>query len=387
MVVSAIERIGRTSTCCGCGESLACRSTIGRLPKWCDACRKAAKARGEKGRRRKSRKESPSKSCEQCGREWKPKGQATRFCSPRCRSLAVGDRVVLFCACCGKAFECCSSYAKARKYCSRECSREHRGVQERTCVECGKTFKRTPNSRDKGKYCGRACYFAARNAGRQPWDRTGQIEGVWHRGGRWACAPSKKPMREMMTNMRRFLAKVRRLYDSATRKMPSCETCGGPCKTGGARFCSPKCCGENVVSVECYKCGAQCERRGVGKKAMCDRCKEAARKQELRRRRQMYGNSHRSRARHLGVKCSAFPRNAIFERDGWRCQLCGAGVLRKTTYRKRDGKIHPRSPTVDCIVPMKRGGNYEPDNCQTACFVCNSRKGARLIGQMRLPLS
>jgi|694.fasta_scaffold82447_1 hypothetical protein len=387
MVVLAVDCSGRTSTCSGCGKSLACRSAIGRLPKWCDPCRKAAKAKGEKGRKRKAWQELQSKPCEQCGQEWKPKRRSTRFCSPRCRSLASGDRLVLSCACCGESFECCSAYAKARKYCSRECSRKHHGVQERSCVECGKSFKRSPHSRDKAKYCGRACYFAARNAGRQAWDRTRQLEGVWHRGGPWACAPSKKPMQEMMTNMGHFLGKLRILYGKAVRKMPACETCGEPCKREEARFCSPKCCGQNVVQVECHKCGSQCERRGVGKKAMCYGCKEAARKEELRRRRETYGRNHPSRARHLGVKCARFPRKTVFERDGWRCQLCGKPVLRKTTYRKPDGKIHSRSPTVDCIVPMSRGGNYEPDNCQTACFICNSRKGARLLGQMRLPLS
>lgn len=387
MVVLAVDCSTRTAACSGCGKSIACRAAIGRLPKWCDACRKAARSKREKGRRRRSHEQSQSKSCEQCGREWKPKGQATRFCSPRCRSLSSGDRAALPCACCGKTFECCSADAKVRKYCSRECSHKRRGVKERTCVECGKAFKRTPHSKDKAKYCGRACYFAARNAGRQEWDRTGQLEGVWHRGGRWSNAPSKKPMREMMTNMGYFLASVRLLYAKLRQKMPACETCGEPCKTQQARFCSSRCCGQNVAIVRCYKCGAEAERRGVGKTAMCCACKEAARKEELRKRRETHGSNHPARARRLGVKCARFPRKMIFERDGWRCQLCGKSVLRKTTYRKRDGKIHSRSPTVDCIVPMSKGGNYEPDNCQTACFACNSRKGARLLGQMRLPLS
>jgi hypothetical protein len=38
-------------------------------------------------------------------------------------------------------------------------------------------------------------------------------------------------------------------------------------------------------------------------------------------------------------------------------------------------------------VAMAKGGTHEPSNCQTACFICNSIKGDRGGGQLRLALT
>jgi 5-methylcytosine-specific restriction endonuclease McrA len=86
------------------------------------------------------------------------------------------------------------------------------------------------------------------------------------------------------------------------------------------------------------------------------------------------------------VKYVRFRLQDIYERDAYTCQICRKRVLKRARYRKSDGKIHPRSPSIDHIVAMARGGNHEPHNCQTACFICNSRKGASGGGQLRLSL-
>ncbi len=54
-------------------------------------------------------------------------------------------------------------------------------------------------------------------------------------------------------------------------------------------------------------------------------------------------------------------RNAILERDGYRCCICGS----------------TEDLTLDHIVPVSRSGSNGPDNLQTLCRSCNSRKGAR----------
>lgn len=377
----AVDCVRRTSTCRGCGKSLACRSVIGRLPKWCDSCRKAEKAKGEKGRRRKSRQQLQVKLCEQCGQEWTPKIKATRFCGPRCRSLASGKRVVLSCACCGKSFESCSSYAKDRKYCSRKCSREHRGMKERICVECGNVFKRTPTRRDKAKYCGKKCYFAARNAGRQPWDRTGQLEGVWHRGGRWACAPSRKPMQEMRTNMQRFLAKITKLYSRASKKQKACEVCGSKCYGPKARFCSLSCLSKSRQEVPCRRCGASCVAHGVSRMKMCECCKREV-AAAIRRRRKKEVGSYRKRCRTYGGSYNAeVTRRKVFERDAWRCHVCNKKTIRHWANN------HPREATVDHHpIPLSRGGDHDWHNVRCACRKCNSEKSNTWDGQQRLKL-
>jgi len=74
-------------------------------------------------------------------------------------------------------------------------------------------------------------------------------------------------------------------------------------------------------------------------------------------------------------------RRRIFERDGWRCQLCRRKVDRTKVVP------HPLAPVLDHIVPLDAGGRHEPANVQLAHFQCNSEKGAGVFGageQLRL---
>jgi hypothetical protein len=87
---------------------------------------------------------------------------------------------------------------------------------------------------------------------------------------------------------------------------------------------------------------------------------------------------HRHRARKRSAFVAPVVRREVYERDGWRCQLCGRAV-------KRDADVpHPMAPTLDHIIPLAAGGTHEPTNVQTAHFLCNATKGARGGGQLRL---
>ncbi len=60
-------------------------------------------------------------------------------------------------------------------------------------------------------------------------------------------------------------------------------------------------------------------------------------------------------------------RTFIFERDGYRCQMCGK-------MPKRDGvTLH-----VDHVTPESKGGTSSVTNLQTLCASCNLTKGAKL---------
>ena len=63
-------------------------------------------------------------------------------------------------------------------------------------------------------------------------------------------------------------------------------------------------------------------------------------------------------------------RQAIYERDGWKCQLCGKRVGKK--YHPS----HERAPTLDHIIPQSVGGSDDPSNLQLAHRICNSIKNA-----------
>lgn len=69
----------------------------------------------------------------------------------------------------------------------------------------------------------------------------------------------------------------------------------------------------------------------------------------------------------------------VFARDKWRCHLCGV----KTRQSKR-GTTEALAPELDHIVPLSQGGEHSYRNTACACRSCNSAKGARMLGQMRL---
>jgi 5-methylcytosine-specific restriction endonuclease McrA len=52
-------------------------------------------------------------------------------------------------------------------------------------------------------------------------------------------------------------------------------------------------------------------------------------------------------------------RRAVFARDGWTCQYCGARA----------------NLTVDHVIPRSKGGSSEWDNIVASCAPCNRRKG------------
>ena len=71
--------------------------------------------------------------------------------------------------------------------------------------------------------------------------------------------------------------------------------------------------------------------------------------------------------RHESRKIS---RRAVFARDGYECQYCGAAS----------------HLTMDHVIPRSRGGGSSWDNVVTSCAPCNLRKGNRLLRHSGLAL-
>jgi 5-methylcytosine-specific restriction endonuclease McrA len=63
-------------------------------------------------------------------------------------------------------------------------------------------------------------------------------------------------------------------------------------------------------------------------------------------------------------------RRAVFARDDWRCQYCGAAA-----------------ENLDHVVPRSRGGEHCWENVVAACRRCNSRKENRLVPEAGLRLA
>lgn len=107
--------------------------------------------------------------------------------------------------------------------------------------------------------------------------------------------------------------------------------------------------------------------------------RERNRQRELERSRQYhakrpevaYKNTLAYRARKRGAFEEAVEPLVVFERDKWRCHLCGRKVSR-------------RHASIDHVVPLSKGGAHSYANCKTAHLKCNMSKGAKVIGQPRL---
>ena len=85
----------------------------------------------------------------------------------------------------------------------------------------------------------------------------------------------------------------------------------------------------------------------------------------------------RRKARIRGVYHENVRPTEIFERDKWRCRLCGA-----KTPREKRGTSLPDAPVLDHIVPIVLGGPHSRRNLRCLCYACNASKGAKYSGQL-----
>lgn len=73
-----------------------------------------------------------------------------------------------------------------------------------------------------------------------------------------------------------------------------------------------------------------------------------------------------------------YRRVDIFERDGWRCHICGKKIRCSLPHS------HPLGATLDHLIPLADGGADAPDNVAAAHRLCNSIKGVSGPAQLLL---
>ena len=168
---------------------------------------------------------------------------------------------------------------------------------------------------------------------------------------------------------------------SKPKLVRKCEKCGvvvGPRMMLCAECVAPAYKPKPRCVVECVGCSSPIE--GVfGHKRFCLKCrKKRARATQLL----LHGkvNKHRHRARKYGVLYEPINPTAVFDRDGWRCQVC----LVRTPRRLR-GTNNPKAPELDHRVAMAVGGTHTWDNVQCCCRKCNiSKSSKKILGQHNL---
>lgn len=108
-----------------------------------------------------------------------------------------------------------------------------------------------------------------------------------------------------------------------------------------------------------------CDEWFVGRNVRHAACSEECRRRKL-------ATNHRARARRFGVAYETVNVRKVYDRDGWICGICRESVDPDCKYP------HPRSPSLDHVVPMSKGGPHLYSNVQLAHLACNVAKSNRL---------
>lgn len=83
------------------------------------------------------------------------------------------------------------------------------------------------------------------------------------------------------------------------------------------------------------------------------------------------------RARKHAATVERFTDFEIYARDDFKCYLCGRVVYPALPL------FDPLKATLEHRVPLARGGAHSRENCATACWECNARKGTQTDDEFR----
>lgn len=258
--------------------------------------------------------------------------EETRACKFCAETFTTHKRNKIFCApVCGE------------RYKSKHRIRDRKGEYWRSaptfqCQGCGSDFK--PKRTDRTRFCSRECAF--------------RTQPVWQEKRFKRIGLSRITIKNCVDCASKFVAR------NAVVRCHSCR------------------------HSKCVSCGVAYERTERYQRYCSDECGEeaklASRREIRRKRRKAFGKHWRKRCRALGLPYENVSRSVVFERDRWRCQICGVA-----TPKHLQGSSHDRAPTLDHRIPLSRGGPHLYSNVQCACRRCNTLKGNRIVvGQIPL---
>lgn len=338
------------SACGDCGISISQPLGKGRRRQFCDKCR--LNRRGEPKKR--------AFQCESCGGPFESI-HARRFCSKACRYGDSSKGTKTQCKSCSVSF---IRRKKGQLYCSVECRRRHnyrRPPKIYVCLCCQKPFKKkiypSGNYSCQKKYCSRDCAFEAR---------------------RRKLPAAQRPLEVAKRIVRWF----EQWGDDVYPIVSKCSKCGiATVVSQKGQDPQRPCCECSKPPRLCEGCGCDLPRS----RRLCQEC-AAARKKDAnkreRRKARLNGTrapSLRKRCRKFGVTFTPIPRKKVFDRDRWKCQICGVKLLPKFAKIVGTTTPHPRCPTIDHIVPLSFGPSspgHVWDNVQACCWQCNCERAA-----------
>lgn len=235
----------------------------------------------------------------------------------------------VLCMTCGETKEYHHTPTKrARQVCSRECQwQSMRRWNGRDCEHCGKPITRPSQSKDSGKYCSRECAYA-----------------------------HKTEQQKRCTICGSYLNKK-----AKDNKLDTCWDCRQILRL--MREPKPK-------PVRLCECGNELRRYA----RLCDSCKASRPKPKPKSRASDGCHNHRGRhhTRRTGARYEPVNKRKVFERDGYKCYLCGCDV------HEWRGKLDDDLATLDHVTPLSMGGDHTYANIKTACWVCNVLKSDQM---------
>lgn len=301
--------------------------------------------------------------CERCGhirRRRHPDAQCHT-----CKQIDIKQKQI--CKCGGKKTQtavickkCETTCECGGKKCSVavKCMNCVRKVDVRPCVVCGKAITKRESWHGVRKTCSNECMAIQRQ--------------------RSAVAGAMAVKKIACSNISRLREQLTMQIQKQERRKRFCICCGVPCQN--KEFCH-RCFG-NIKEwarrldkkKTCSVCGIVFDNRISQSTSACsDACRrqtEAAvntRRNTRHKRRVLTG---RSVVTKLNIQ-------SIYVRDNWQCVYCGCRVY---NY-KAGGHLSGDMATLDHVLPLTLGGEHVPDNVVTACWNCNTKKGAEFYAE------
>lgn len=257
-------------------------------------------------------------------------------------------------------------------------------ARQRICPQCQVSFKTKAATQE---CCSKRCAAQLKGDARRKHDNAPRpcelCEALFIPGRLNGASLRAKRVQTFCSNVCRHLvrseiAAVKRAHTELLRVLLSRRECGN-CRiafVGKARFCSHACslASGRVAPPErsCNRCARTFQPRWLPQVFCSKHCNRRAHHGEA--------NNHRQRARRANVTYEPVSRLKVFERDRWRCQVCGSKAPKRLI-----GGTHDRAPELDHRVPLALGGPHTYANLQLACRKCNATKHDHSIrGQMNL---
>lgn len=336
--------------------------------------------------------------CYQCGQRPATLGI---YCSESCRSLRIKKRRLkrlpcslcktdsfmiyvsnehtdedLLCKPCrDSSVYLCGTLLKYRRGCRcSSCTEIH--ATHRTCIECRKDFLYLRNS---GKFCSIACKdlhlseiihgkYSSYLAGCRCGNCSAALAKYKNKGIRTKlCEVCSKEMKYSATT-KRFCSNYCRVRAKTSKNYAECSKCGEPgnkTRRTAQEYMCTNCKNKNPVHGVSYYQRTRCR---------CTICVEDVNRRQREwnlRYYQKHGRLYSTNFNYIYFYVAYDIRMKIYERDEWKCQLCGYDY---TVYNK-DLPDRLR-PTLDHIVcaSWTDTPDHSPENLRLSCKSCNSSR-------------